>query len=81
MNLPFVVREVVPKGAVEEDGEKGDVVTFIWGSLFCLGLRWRSESRYLLELWLAKGGTSFLRGMGGTNQQPMRFSSSFVLRG
>ena len=39
MNLLFVIREVVPKGMVEEDSKKGNIVMFIWGSLFCLGLR------------------------------------------
>ena len=29
MNLLFVIRKVVPKGMVEEDSEKGDIVTFI----------------------------------------------------
>ena len=29
MSLLFIVQEVIPKGIVEEDSEKGDIVTFI----------------------------------------------------
>ena len=29
MNLLFIIREVIPKGIVEEDSKKGNIVIFI----------------------------------------------------